>query len=106
MLIASQKGKCKITVKRKIERIESLVMELSPPDVKYNYEKKPVAFFTYSGHCPCLNVRVFENGWGKGNIPITKVFDVYNIQDKKHAKEVHHQLDEIIHYLEKIKRRR
>lgn len=95
-----------MTVKRKIERIVSLVMEISPPDVKYNYEKKPVAFFTYSGHCPCLSVSVFENGWKRDADSHSKEFNVYGIQDKKYAKEVHQQLDEIIHYLEKVKRRK
>jgi hypothetical protein len=106
MLNKSQKGKCKMTVKRKIMRIMDLVMEISPPDVKYNYEKKPVAFFTYSGHCPCLRVEVYENGWNREFGSRSKAFDVYNIHMKKYAEEVHQQLDEIIHYLEKLKRRR
>lgn len=94
-----------MTVKRKIEKIVSLVMEISPPDVKYNYEKKPVAFFSYSGHCPCLRIEVCENGWKHSTDP-TQKFSVFNLDSKKYAKEVNQQLDEIIHYLEKLKRRR
>jgi hypothetical protein len=96
-----------MTVKRKIERIVSLVMEISPPDVKYNNEEKPVAFFSYSGHCPCLNVEVCENGWKQTETTQQKQnFYVYNMYNKEYAKEVNQQLDEIINYLEKVKRRK
>lgn len=90
-----------IKTKRKIERILALTMEISSPE--YNYEEKPVVFLTYSGHCPCLSLRVdvCENGSDS-----TQRFTVFNLDSKKHAKETHKQLDEIIHYLEKIKRRR
>lgn len=93
-----------MTIKRKIERILALTMEISPPDVKYNYEEKPVVFFTYSGHCPCLRVDVCENGWKHG-ADSTQRFTVFNLDSKKHAKEVHQQLDMIISYLEKLRRR-
>lgn len=93
-----------MTVKRKIERIISLVMEISPPDVKYNYEEKPVAFFSYSGHCSCLSVEVYENGWKSGGGAESKTFQVYSIYRKEYAQKVNQGLDEIIHYLEKVKR--
>ena len=92
-----------MTIKRKIERILALTMEISPPDVKYNYEEKPVVFLTYSGHCSCLSVDVYENGWKSGGGAVSTTFNVFSLYDKKHAKEVHQQLDEIILYLEKMK---
>lgn len=93
-----------MTIKRKIERIFALTMEISPPDVKYKGEEKPVVLFSYSGHCQCLSVQVFENGWKYDTLgSYSKAFDVYSLYDKKHAKEVHQQLDEIILYLEKMK---
>lgn len=94
-----------MTVKRKIERIINLVMEISPPDVKYNHKEKPVVFFSYSGHCPCLHLSVYKNGW-TGENSSTKEFEVYHMYEKRFAKEVNQQLDEIIRYLEKTVRRK
>jgi len=95
-----------MTVKRKIERIASLVMEISPPDVKYKGEEKPVVFFSYSGHCPCLSVQVFENGWKYDTSgSYSKAFDVYSLYDKNQAEEVNQKLDTIIRYLEMLRRR-
>lgn len=94
-----------MTVKRKIERIVSLVMEISPPDVKYNHEEKPVAFFNYSGHCACLSVQVHENGWKSDSDAEPKVFNVYGLHEKRWAKETNQKLDETIRYLEKLRKR-
>ena len=104
--IVLQKGQCKMTIKRKIERILALAMEISPPDVKHNYEKKPTVFVSYSGHCSCLTVDVYENGWKSGGGAESTTFNMCSMYMKKDAKETHKQLDEIIHYLEKIKRRK
>lgn len=92
-----------MTLKRKIMRIMDLVTEISPPDIKYNGEKKPVAFFNYSGHCACLSVQVYENGWKEG--AESNYFDVYNIHNKMFEKQVNQELDEVIEYLEKLRRR-
>lgn len=27
---------------------------------------EPTAFFTFSGHCPCIDVRIFPKGWHFG----------------------------------------
>lgn len=94
-----------MTIKRKIERILALAMEISPPDTKHNYEEKPTVFVSYSGHCACLSVDVYENGWKRGSSAEAKSFHVYNMYMKKYEKETHKQLSEIICYLEKLRKR-
>ena len=93
-----------MTVKRKIMRIMDLVMEISPPDVTYHYEEKAIAYASFSGYSLCLRVTVYEKGWNHDPDTIKK-FAVFNLDSKEHAKKVNQELDEIIHYLEKLRRR-
>lgn len=86
-----------MTVKEKTMRIMELALEISPPDVSYEYENKPVVFVRYSGHCPCMSVEIYSDGWDREerDKPTHRI----NVFDMS-SEEASERLDEIIKLLE------
>ena len=65
---------------------------------------RPTAFFTFSGHCPDVDVQIFPNGWHR-DADYNKDREVFTFSDWREGKELEEELNRLREYVEELEKK-
>ena len=62
---------------------------------------EPTAFFTFSGHCPCVDVQIFPKGWHHG-ADYVKDREVFTFSEWHEDEELEEELNRLREYVDTL----
>ena len=65
---------------------------------------EPTAFFTFSGHCPCVDVEIFPNGWHH-DADCNKERVKFTFSDWNEDEELEEKLKQLREYVEGLEKK-